>query len=98
MSLRYGQGDRVRRPDRPDVDFCFADLAIRHRRGANVLDALGSISGPAAKRTSDRQTVRCRLSNSMLRSGRTTPQDYRERSGFGRRREREWCHGGTAAG
>src|SRR5580704_15063509 len=34
----------------------------------------------------------------MLRSGPTTPQDYRERSGFGRRREREWGHGGTAAG
>src|SRR6202035_4090018 len=34
----------------------------------------------------------------MLRSGPTTPQDYRERSGFGRRREREWGHGGTTAG
>src|ERR1700730_13066392 len=34
----------------------------------------------------------------MLGSGQTTPQDYRERSGFGRRREREWGHGGTAAG
>src|SRR5580700_1617487 len=44
------------------------------------------------------QIVRCRLSNSMLGSGQTTPQDYRERSGFGRRREREWGHGGTAAG
>src|SRR5260370_528439 len=36
------------------------------------------------------QIVRSRLSNSMLGSGQTTPQDYRERSGFGRRREREW--------
>src|ERR1700719_3738367 len=34
----------------------------------------------------------------MLGSGPTTPQDYPERSGFGRRREREWGHGGTAAG
>jgi hypothetical protein len=34
----------------------------------------------------------------MLGSGQTTPQDYRESSGFGRRREREWGHGGTAAG
>src|SRR6202045_4566816 len=34
----------------------------------------------------------------MLDCRPTTPQDYRERSGFGRRREREWGHGGTAAG
>src|SRR6201987_5199749 len=34
----------------------------------------------------------------MLESGPTTPQDYRELTGFGRRREREWGHGGTAAG
>src|SRR6202043_3673143 len=34
----------------------------------------------------------------MLGSGPTTPQDYRELTGFGRRREREWGHGGTAAG
>jgi hypothetical protein len=34
------------------------DLAIRHRRGANVFDALGSISGPAGKRPSYRQIVR----------------------------------------
>src|SRR6266581_8938907 len=27
VSLRYGQGDRVRRPDRPDVDFCFGSTA-----------------------------------------------------------------------
>src|SRR6202035_5497121 len=44
------------------------------------------------------QIVRSRLSNSMLGSGQTTPQDYRESSGFGVRREREWGHGGTAAG
>src|SRR6202035_3976907 len=44
------------------------------------------------------QSVQSRLSNSMLGSGQTTPQDYRESSGFGRRREREWGHGGTAAG
>src|ERR1700719_3742267 len=40
---------------------------------------------------------RSQSSNPMLGSGPTTPQDYRERSGFGRRREREWGHGGTAA-
>jgi hypothetical protein len=34
----------------------------------------------------------------MLGSGQTTPQDYPEWTGFGRRREREWGHGGTAAG
>src|SRR5438105_6503380 len=34
----------------------------------------------------------------MLDCRPITPQDYRERSGFGRRREREWGHGGTAAG
>src|ERR1700736_1680848 len=34
----------------------------------------------------------------MLESGQTTPQHYREWTGFGRRREREWGHGGTAAG
>src|SRR6202035_331822 len=38
------------------------------------------------------QIVRSRLSNSMLGSGQTTPQDYRESTGFGRRREREWGH------
>src|ERR1700736_5020440 len=36
------------------------------------------------------QIVRSQLSNSMLGSGQTTPQDYRESSGFGGRREREW--------
>jgi hypothetical protein len=41
---------------------------------------------------------RSQSSNAMLGSGPTTPQDYPERSGFGRRREREWGHGGTAAG
>jgi hypothetical protein len=91
---RHGRSTSLSGPAEPER----ADLAIRHRRGAIALDALGSISGPAAKRTSYRRTVRCRLSNSMLRSGPTTPQDYRERSGFGRRREREWGHGGTAAG
>src|SRR3984893_12112329 len=44
------------------------------------------------------QIVRSRLSNFMLGSGQTTPQDYPELSGFGRRRERECGHGGTAAG
>src|ERR1700751_6123301 len=44
------------------------------------------------------QIVRSLLSNSMLGSGQTTPQDYPEWTGFGRRREREWGHGGTAAG
>src|SRR3984893_3887663 len=44
------------------------------------------------------QIVWSRLSNSTLGSGQTTPQDYRELTGFGRRREREWGHGGTAAG
>src|SRR5580698_4470182 len=34
----------------------------------------------------------------MLDCRPTTPQDYRELTGFGRRREREWGHGGTAAG
>src|SRR5437773_12422060 len=45
----------------------------------------------------DVQIIRSQASNSMLRAGPTTPQDYPERSGFGRRREREWGHGGTAA-
>src|SRR6267142_900959 len=36
--------------------------------------------------------ARFRLSNSMLDCGPTTPQDYPERSGFGRRRERECGH------
>jgi hypothetical protein len=36
-----------------------------------------------------------RVSNSMLGLRRTTPQDYPEWSGFGRRREREWVTGGN---
>ena len=71
---RHGRSTSLSGPAEPER----GDLAIRHRRGANVFDALGSISGPAGKRTSYRQIVRCRLSNSMLGSGRTTPQDYRE--------------------
>src|SRR3984893_5852378 len=53
---------------------------------------------PAARRTTYRRSCGIWPSNSMLGSGPTTPQDYPERSGFGRRREREWGHGGTAAG
>jgi hypothetical protein len=39
-----------------------------------------------------------RPSNSTLRCASTTPQDYPEWSGFGRRREREWVHRGTGRG
>ena len=49
----------------------------------------------AARKNNLRQIVQSRPSNAMLDCGRTTPQDYPERSGFGRRREREWGHGGT---
>src|SRR5580704_11554858 len=45
-----------------------------------------------------RQIVQSGPSNAKLDCGRTTPQDYPERTGFGGRREREWGHGGTAAG
>jgi hypothetical protein len=71
---RHGRSTSLSGPTEPER----GDLAIRHRRGANVFDALGSISGPAGKRPSYRQIVRCRLSNSMLGSGPTTPQDYQE--------------------
>src|ERR1700730_1348211 len=52
----------------------------------------------AARKNNLRQIVQSGPSNAMLDCGRTTPQDYPERSGFGLRREREWGHGGTAAG
>src|ERR1700751_4586269 len=38
------------------------------------------------------QITGSRSSSSMLGCGPTTPQDYPEWSGFGRRREREWGH------
>src|ERR1700722_118622 len=50
---RHGRSTSLSGPAEPER----ADLAIRHRRGATVLAALGTISGPAAKRTSYRQTA-----------------------------------------
>src|SRR5262249_52236645 len=37
------------------------------------------------------------LRNSMLNRRRTTPQDYREWTGFGRQREREWVTDGNGS-
>jgi hypothetical protein len=47
---RHGRSTSLSGPAEPER----ADLAIRHRRAANALDALGSISGPAAKRAAGR--------------------------------------------
>src|SRR4029077_10318075 len=75
--------------------------AIERRDGQAVEDgtvAHPSKFQPASAIFADVQIIRSQASNSLLRAGPTTPQDYPERSGFGRRREREWGHGGTAAG
>jgi hypothetical protein len=58
VSLRYGEGDRVRRPNRPDVGFCFGSNCAEIRRDtARVRNAVSVLEFSRLQREEFAQRV-----------------------------------------